>query len=163
MIFTTSNHHLYYWTIPQYDIIFLPVGEEQILLNLPDMYHEIGHLLYAMFGGKSCEISAVEIDRYFMGIKHKNKEIEIKKINFLWCKKWIEEFTCDLTATYMIGPAYAWTHLKLLSNEFGKTDIYKPSSSHPSDKARMRIIILMMDKLGLTEEKNNSNQYGILF
>lgn len=153
IISTTSNHHLYYWTIPQYDIIFLPMGEEESLLNLPDMYHEIGHLLYTMFEAKSSENSAMEIDRYFMGIKHQNKEIEIKKNNFLWRKKWIEEFTCDMTATYMVGSAYAWTYLKLLSNELGNTDIYRHSSTHPCDEARMRIIILMMDKLGLNEEK----------
>lgn len=37
---------VHYWVHPQYEIIAVPTGEEKSLLNLPDLYHETGHLIY---------------------------------------------------------------------------------------------------------------------
>ena len=162
IVSTISNHDYYYWAVPYFEIIALPSGEEHSLLNLPDMYHEIGHLLHSMFGGKSCELSAIAIDKYFAKevvrviddgtAAHFQETLELAK--YLWQSSWLEEFTCDLVGTYMTGAAYAWTNLKLLSTGHGSTKIFEYSQSHPADEARMRIIILMLEKLGLTDDKN---------
>jgi hypothetical protein len=160
IVSTISNHDYYYWAVPYFEIIALPSGEENSLLNLPDMYHEIGHLLHSMFMGKSCEISGIAVEDHF------NKEevrladdgfpqfIEtVKEAKYLWEASWLEEFSCDLVGSYMTGAAYAWTNLKLLSTGHGSTKIYEFSPTHPADEARMRIIILMLNKLGLMNEK----------
>lgn len=65
IVSTISNHDDYYWAVPYYEIIAMPCGEENSLLNLPDMYHEIGHLLHSMFKGKSCENSSITVDKHF--------------------------------------------------------------------------------------------------
>lgn len=160
IVSTISNHDNYYWAFPFYEIIALPAGEERSLLNLPDMYHEIGHLLHSMFKGKSCEASSIVVDRYFAKeiVRVKNDGLEqyvdsLSRAKYYWQKKWIEEFTCDLVGTYMTGAAYAWTNLKLLSTGHGSAIIYSDSSTHPADEARMTIIIMMLDKLGLKAEK----------
>lgn len=162
IVSTISNHDYYYWAVPYFEIIALPSGEEHSLLNLPDMYHEIGHLLHSMFGGKSCEVSAAVIDKHFAKeivrviddgtAIHFQDTLELAK--YLWQASWLEEFSCDLVGTYMSGASYAWTNLKLLSTGHGSTKIFEYSQSHPADEARMRIIILMLEKLGLTEDKN---------
>ncbi len=162
IVSTISNHDYYYWAVPYFEIIALPSGEEHSLLNLPDMYHEIGHLLHSMFGGKSCEVSGTIIDKHFAKeivrviddgtAAHFQETLELAK--YLWDASWLEEFTCDLVGTYMTGAAYAWTNLKLLSTGHGSTKIFEYSQSHPADEARMRIIILMLEKLGLMEDKN---------
>lgn len=162
IVSTISNHDYYYWAVPYFEIIALPSGEEHSLLNLPDIYHEIGHLLHSMFGGKSCEISVTTIDKHFAkeivrvidegSAAHFQTTLEDAK--YLWAASWLEEFTCDLVGTYMTGPAYAWTNLKLLSTGHGSTKIFEYSESHPADEARMRIIILMLEKLQLTDDKN---------
>lgn len=162
IVSTISNHDYYYWAVPYFEIIALPSGEEHSLLNLPDMYHEIGHLLHSMFGGKSCEASGIIIDKHFAKeivrvqddgtAAHFQEKLEEAK--YLWEVSWLEEFTCDLVGTYMTGAAYAWTNLKLLSTGHGSTKIFEYSQSHPADEARMRIIILMLEKLGLTDDKN---------
>lgn len=159
IVSTISNHDYYYWAVPYFEIIALPSGEEHSLLNLPDMYHEIGHLLHSMFGGKSCEISGAVIDKHFAkeivrviddgAAAHFQETLELAK--YLWDASWLEEFTCDLVGTYMTGAAYAWTNLKLLSTGHGSTKIFEYSESHPADEARMRIIILMLEKLGLKD------------
>lgn len=162
IVSTISNHDYYYWAVPYFEIIALPSGEEHSLLNLPDMYHEIGHLLHSMFGGKSCELSSVIIDKHFAkeiirviddGTAAHFQEI-LEEAKYLWDASWLEEFTCDLVGTYMTGAAYAWTNLKLLSTGHGSTKLFEYSQSHPADEARMRIIILMLEKLGLTTDKN---------
>jgi hypothetical protein len=174
IVSTISNHDYYYWAVPYFEIIALPAGEEHSLLNLPDMYHEIGHLLHSMFNGKSCELSSEIIDKHFQKemvrltdeasgspVVHFLKEVEEAK--YLWAAAWLEEFTCDLVGTYMTGAAYAWTNLKLLSLGHGSVKIYEHSQSHPADEARMRIILLMLEKLKLQKEKKEVEAAWITF
>lgn len=153
IISTISNHNYYYWAVPYFEIIALPTGEENSLLNLPDLYHEIGHLLHRMFNGKSCEMSGKAVDKYFKKKKFKTYFPNLFSIKSYWQNAWLEEFTCDLIGTYMTGVAYAWTNLKLISVGHGSTKIYEYYESHPSDEARMRIILMMLEKLGLEKEK----------
>lgn len=87
----------------------------------------------------------------------------LEDAKYLWQASWIEEFTCDLVGTYMTGAAYAWTNLKLLSTGHGSTKIYEYSESHPADEARMRIIILMLDKLGLSDDKKKVEEAWNIF
>lgn len=118
IVSTISNHDYYYWAVPLFEIIALPSGEENSLLNLPDIYHEIDHLLHSMFNGKSCELSEIEVEKHFIKAiatledkklyEHFGKEVERAK--YLWKATWLEEFTCDLLGTYMTGAAYAWTN-----------------------------------------------------
>jgi hypothetical protein len=171
IVSTISNHDYYYWAVPFFEIIALPSGEENSLLNLPDMYHEIGHLLHSMFNGKSCENSRITIDKHFEkeivrviddGVGPHYQPI-LEEAKYLWQASWIEEFTCDLVGTYMTGAAYAWTNLKLLSTGHGSTKIYEYSQSHPADEARMRIIILMLEKLGLMEDKKKVDDAWNIF
>jgi hypothetical protein len=49
IITTISNSDDYYWALPSYDIIAVPTGEEKNLLNLPDLFHEMGHLIYNQY------------------------------------------------------------------------------------------------------------------
>lgn len=160
IVCTISNQDDYYWAVPDFEIIALPAGEEKSLLNLPDLYHEIGHLLDAMFKGKSSEKSGKLIDRHIateivrlIDDGFTSQAETIQEIRRHWGEGWLEEFTCDLVGTYMTGVAYAWTNLKLLTIGHGSTRIYEYSDTHPADEARMRIIILMLQKLGLVSEK----------
>ncbi len=161
IVSTISNHDYYYWAVPMLEIIAIPSGEENSLLNLPDMYHEIGHLLYSMYEGRSCELSAPEIEKHFkreIATLHDKKQYahfgaEVERAKYLWQVSWLEEFSCDLAGTYMTGAAYAWTNLKLISADHGSSKIFEYNDTHPANEARMRIILLMLEKLGLTEEK----------
>ena len=160
IVSTISNQDDYYWAHTFFELIALPIGEEKSLLNLPDMYHEIGHFLTIMFQGKSSEISSALIDKYFNeeivrvideGIAEKYKPL-LEKVKYLWQSSWLEEFSSDLVGTYMTGAAYAWTNLKLLTTGHGSAKIYEYYPTHPSNEARMRIIILMLGKLGLSDD-----------
>jgi hypothetical protein len=171
IVSTISNHDYYYWAVPMLEIIAIPSGEENSLLNLPDMYHEIGHLLYSMYKGRSCELSGIAIDKHFkkeIASLHDKRQYEhfgavVSRARDLWQASWLEEFSCDLAGTYMTGAAYAWTNLKLISADHGSSKIFDYNDTHPANEARMRIIIMMLDKLGLTEEKKSIEETWQVF
>lgn len=156
LITTISNSESYYWAHPYFAIIAVPLGEEKNLLNLPDLYHEICHFIYKQNAKYLIGDFQDAVQKYF------DAEIErvieehraARYITFYrdklqkWLNGWIEEFTCDLVATYLVGPAYAWTNLKLSTISSGNDRIYIDSPSHPSDEARMRAVFQMLEITG---------------
>lgn len=156
IVTTISNSENYYWALPTYDIIAVPSGEEKNLLNLPDLYHEIGHLIYNQYddyliGTIENDIIAFysnEIDRVHIEQRDPLLISFYNEKKLRWTTGWIMEFTCDLIATFLVGPAYAWTNLKLTTLSSGKDRVYKDSPSHPSDEARMRGIFFMLTQMG---------------
>lgn len=160
IITTISNSESYYWALPSYDIIAVPTGEEKSLLNLPDLYHEMGHLIYnqsAVYLKRDIEQI---IGNYYRDESQRvlNEGRDPRLITFFrekhsyWIGSWVMEFVCDLIATYLVGPAYAWTNLKLSTLSSAIDRIYQDSPSHPSDESRMRAIFYMLEKMGHTTE-----------
>ncbi len=166
IITTISNSENYYWALPSYDIIAVPTGEEKSLLNLPDLYHEMGHLIYnqsAIFLKR--DIEAVISEYYCKEAQLVDDEgrspalkAVFKEKHYYWLGSWVMEFVCDLIATYLVGPAYAWTNLKLTTLSSVNDRIYQDSPSHPSDESRMRAIFYMLEKMGHSTELINVKQ-----
>jgi hypothetical protein len=156
LVTTISNSENYYWALPASKVIAVPKDEEQNLLNLPDLYHEIGHLIesqYSHFLKGNIEESLtehfnLEIDRVEdEGRPYEQKAIFRGMLNN-WVEAWVMEFICDLIATYLVGPAYAWTNLKLTTVSSGRNGVFESYASHPSDESRMRAIFYMLHRLG---------------
>jgi len=156
IVATISNSENYYWAHPVFEIIALPFGEENNLLNLPDLYHEIGHLIFKQYPNI--------VDAKFLPVLHSYFDGEINRsydekthehyVPFFlekqkrWEEYWIEEFTCDMIATYLCGPAFAWTNMKMSALSNSNNAIYADSPSHPSDESRMRAVFMMLNKTG---------------
>lgn len=160
IVTTISNSENYYWALPTYDIIAVPTGEERNLLNLPDLYHEMGHLIYNQYEAYLKGAVEKNIHTYYDDEINRvhSEQRDPKLIPFYkekearWINGWIMEFTCDFIATYLVGPAYAWTNLKLTTLSSGKDRVYKDSPSHPSDEARMRGIFFMLEQMDHSAE-----------
>lgn len=160
IITTISNSENYYWAHPIFEIIALPYGEENNLLNLPDLYHEIGHLIYKQYPNiVKVNISTVlhkyfteQIERSYDEKTHDHYVPFLTAKQKRWEDYWIEEFTCDMIATYLCGPAFAWANMKMSALSNGSSAIYADSPSHPSDESRMRAVFLMLDKTGHGDE-----------
>jgi hypothetical protein len=156
LITTISNSENYYWAHPVFEIIALPFGEENNLLNLPDLYHEIGHLICkqypdivdAKFKPLLQTYFAQEIDRSYDEKTHEHYVPFFKSKLKRWEEYWIEEFTCDMIATYLCGPAFAWANMKMSALSNGANAIYTDNPSHPSDESRMRAVFMMLNKTG---------------
>lgn len=152
LVTTISNSESYYWAHPYFAIIAIPSGEEKNLLNLPDLYHEICHFIFKQHSEFLIGDFARAVKKYFDDEIERVSE-ENRAVRYIafyrdkfqkWMNGWIEEFTCDLIATYLVGKAYAWTNLKLSTISSSTDRIYLDSPSHPSDEARMRAIFQML-------------------
>lgn len=156
IIATISNSENYYWAHPVFEIIALPFGEENNLLNLPDLYHEIGHLICkqypnivdAKFLPALHSYFRAEIDRSYDEKTHEHYVPFFSAKQKRWEEYWIEEFTCDMIATYLCGPAFAWANMKMSALSNSNNAIYADSPSHPSDESRMRAVFMMLNKTG---------------
>ena len=160
----------YYYFHPFTNVIFVPVGESNFLLHLPDAFHEIGHYVLS---NRENTLRLREVNkRYNMAIRRITdhyqelltkkmretgpKEIPrlIRHLHSQWKECWINEFFCDLFALYTLGPAYAWSHLHLTMKK--SEDVYKFSKilpqTHPSDDSRMRMVLIGLNKLGFDDE-----------
>ena len=169
-ISTISNSDSYYWAYPKYNMIALPQGEEKNLMNLSDLYHESGHLIFLQ--SKSYlvynHISRLTViyQRTINYIKDSGLSSSfIKDINEsikFWENSWAEEIACDLIGTILVGPAYAWTNLKIATISINSCGIYSENQvleidktrdncifrTHPPDETRMRAIFKMLEITG---------------
>ncbi|MCF7859928.1 MAG: hypothetical protein K9N07_11505 [Candidatus Cloacimonetes bacterium] len=164
-----SFSNKYYYYVPLTNVIFVPLAESEFLLHLPDIYHELGHYV----SHKKDELSLKEINSAYINCinivtQYYTKQLEQRmltncpqtiKINTmiihrLWKENWFEEFFCDVFATCLMGSAYAWAHMHLISKyghnvcEFNITQ----NTSHPSDESRLRIMLICLEKLGFSDE-----------
>ncbi|MDO3641503.1 hypothetical protein [Mucilaginibacter sp. L3T2-6] len=160
IITTISNSENYFWALPNYDIIAVPSGEEKSLLNMPDLFHEIGHLIYFQYElflkGKIEQTLKGFYDQQIVNVDLEDRNPELKAFYrekyIRWINAWIMEFCCDMIATYLVGPAYGWSNFKLATVGLNKNKTYKDTPSHPSDEARMRAILTMLQKTGYLTE-----------
>ena len=170
LLTTTTAPQNYYWVHPKHDIIGVPPGEEDNLLHLPDLYHEIAHIIFMLaqmtpaynwITGNFNQHLRTHFEEMLFEAEENQWPVAFQQKlagwRTMWLNqleyKWLEEFVCDLTATYLAGPAYAWTHLKLVLSE-GKTnyDLYgTESANHPADEARFRAIRFMLFQTGQGE------------
>ncbi|RLI97243.1 MAG: hypothetical protein DRO96_01065 [Candidatus Aenigmatarchaeota archaeon] len=159
----------YYFYHPFTNVIFVPLGEAEFLLHIPDAFHEIGHVILPKLD-ETCLNGCNQAVNTILGklAKHyhdlliqKQREnalqpilMMIRHIYSQWKEGWIVEFFCDLFALYTVGPAFAWSHLHLVAKK--SDNIYKFSPiiplEHPSDEARMKMLIIGLELLGYTSE-----------
>lgn len=162
----------YYWAHAPFNLIALPACEDTFLLGLPDFFHELGHHLFFWRREVFTERFLGELVEYVRAGKRevddarrppKYKELYDWVYN-AWKDQWLDEFVTDMIATYLVGPAYGWQHLRLCAKSH---EVFRPgpgeARGHPSDEARMRGILAMLQALELTGPAANIeekwNQY----
>lgn len=164
IITTISNSEEYFWVHPSVEIIALPIGEENRLLNLPDLYHEVGHLIFNQYRDYFIKQVEPEIKWFYDEQIQKANDTHgasdlldiLRACKENWMDSWLEEFTCDIIATYLVSSAYAWTNMKLTTISGVANEIFLPASSHPSDEARNRTIIKALQKLDCPDQELRS-------
>lgn len=168
----TSPYQHYFRTYTTWSLIVVPLAEGQFLLHLPDLYHEFAHALLdsdadprldgfqAAFKNAlmhawryTAEETAKEERKNGPPAEAYQRYIRTWEVSWL---SWMTEFFCDLYATYLLGPAFAWAHYHLCAGN-GAHPYLIPlvrESSHPADDARMRVMLMALDKMRFTAEKN---------
>jgi len=162
----------YFWTFPPANVIFVPACEEHFLLAIPDLVHELGHLFLEQGAPDLMEESFNRtVTAHMEGMARQfddDPSADAYRKNFdmleyMWTQKFVAEFFADMFATYVVGPAYGWSHLRLVMQS--GEGIYSPGfgddqASHPSDEARMRGILFILEQMGeLQERQSLSDQW----
>lgn len=157
----------YFYVDPDFNIMYLPALELNFLLHIPDVYHELGHPLFDANNNPKVEPFKSALGNVnFFAIEHFNSETikEKRNSNRLiteclrnwkdnWVRSWAVELFCDLFAVFMVGPAFAWSHLHLCAKR-GTDPFHTPLYSlvdHPADHARMEAMLLGLKLIGFGE------------
>lgn len=129
------------------DIIFVDAADDDVELAWPDLCHEMGHVLINRFRGLLVGPWVDTLDAYLTKAEKANPLLRETYGDLLeaYSRGWLDEFVCDMVATYLCGPAYGSQHLRLVASMRG--DIYEHGEFHPADEARMRGIALMLDEM----------------
>lgn len=154
----------YFFVRQDLDVIYMPRLESYFLLHLPDLYHEIGHVLLKQVHHVLWEDFPRRVQEHF-GREHLRGTLQNDPLastgTYLyladsWVNRWLIEFTCDIFATYSCGPAYGWSHMHLCASKGEVESIYHPSAGedalHPADEARWRVIAHALGDMGFEAE-----------
>ena len=159
LVATFSNQ--YYWAMPEFNIICVPAAEGTSLLGLPDLCHELGHILLlaywdALLGNFLREL-ANYIQREQRRVETEQRPKEYRSLyNLLfmqWEDAWLLEFVSDMVATYLVGPSFGWQHVRLCAGN--SPAAYHPSlgerADHPADEARLRGIVAVLTRMDASD------------
>jgi hypothetical protein len=168
-VITTSDQ--YYWAQPELRIVGMPAGDlEGGVLGWPDLLHELAHVLQAAWPAFVASFTPI-VNAHFRNQRDRladlgssdenNRTLAIAQIK--WGEKqegtWRVELAADLIATYLVGPAYGWQHVRL-SISHGD-DPYYPGpgddEGHPADQARLDGVLAMLKLLKMKSEADAIN------
>jgi hypothetical protein len=152
----------YYWTVAGWGVIALPCGEERRLLGIPDLCHELGHTAYSNDDSKFVGEFLIELQSDLMKLVDAsadparwNSAARLTDVFYIWQEGWLQEFVCDLIATYLTGPAFPRQHARLRGvmqpprSPFYALDL---GASHPADDARMQASLSLLTQIGFETE-----------
>jgi hypothetical protein len=151
----------YYWTAAGFSLICAPATAGTTLLGLPDLCHELGHILLlhheAVLVGDFVQELTDYIEREQRRVDNQQRPPDYRRLYELlfvhWRDWWLREFISDMAATFVIGPAFGWQHVRLCVG--GSRAAYHPSlgemAEHPADEARLRGVLAVLDRMGAAE------------
>jgi hypothetical protein len=147
-------------------MIYVPASETSSLLGLPDFGHELAHVLLLRVADRAAWRAPFEqaladyIERLRGRLRRDNQDAYLALLPELirqWRDHWWSEFSADMIATYLMGPAYGWQHVRLCA---GRVEAFAPgldedeASDHPSDEARFRGICTLLRTLAPSEDRD---------
>lgn len=148
----------YYWTMPEFNIICAPAAEGTTLLGLPDLCHELGHILHlaqwdVLVGNFLRELASyILLEQRRVATEQRPTEYRSLYTSLFtqWEGTWLLEFVADMVATYLVGPAFGWQHVRLCASN--SSAAYHPTlgerADHPADEARLRGIVAVLAEMG---------------
>lgn len=143
-------------------ILLVPADEDIFLLSLPDLFHELGHIIFLNNEDKLSGNFVRDLNSY---IKNEKKRVDVETrpiqkelyddLEGQWKENWVKEHVANMIATYLVGPSFGWSHLRLCANS--SNNIYFPGMlddkyPHPSFESQMIGILKILKFQGLNSE-----------
>lgn len=150
--------HQYYWTIDAFNLIGAPATEGTSLLGLPDLCHELGHILLLHHEAILLGTFAQELLTYIeeerqqaaAGQRPPDYSALYGRLLAAWSEWWTREFAADMVATYLVGPAFVRQHVRLCAgvSQSAYLPTWDDMVTHPADDARMRAAVIVLRAVG---------------
>lgn len=159
----------YYWSYPEWNVVFVPLCESEMILHLPDLVHEMGHILIHHLRDPRVKSFCAHYERCRQIVdQHYRRQLAERRtlggpqdylrlqIHFRqqWLDKWLQEMVCDLFALFVLGPPFVWAHCHLAAKvckhifSFSHEQI----TTHPADDARMKAMLASLRLSGFDNE-----------
>ncbi len=147
-----------YWTVAQLNLVCGPAAEADSLLGLPDLCHELGHILLLHYEPLLLREFRRDLRDYFarqqQRLRIQQRPTEYLRLYDLlyeqWRDSWVLEFGADMIATYLVGPSFGWQHVRLCAGI--ASEVYVPGlgerAEHPADEARLRGVVALLNRVG---------------
>ncbi len=123
--------------------------------------HELGHVLLLAYKALFVVVFLHALEHYILEeqrrVDTEQRPLQYRSLYDLllmqWKDAWVLEFVADMVATYLVGPAFGWQHLRLCTGN--SQAVYYPGlndmAEHPADEARLRGIIAVLEQMGASE------------
>lgn len=156
-------------------LVQMPLTDGRHLLHLPDLIHEVAHILPAELHNPRAtpfKLALQEVKaRIYAHYDQRQADLALGRSPLglvarmpVWCQSWLKAWTvelfCDLFAVYAIGPAYGWAHLHLCLR-LPSDNYHCPSfteTSHPANAARTAAIVDGLRLAGFAAEADELNK-----
>jgi hypothetical protein len=142
-------------------LLVVPPADGLFLLHLPDVYHELSHLLLdeesdaRLAPLQDAYLRAWNAARSYLRAelrvesnqtrRPESFKLELRAWMESW-RAWTLELFCDAFAAATLGPAYAWSHLHLTAKSDAEMFAVPKllSTSHPCAAARMELVLQVL-------------------
>lgn len=138
--------------------MYVPLAESEMILHLPDLVHEMGHILIHHLLDvrvtafcdhyKRCREIVDQHYRHQLANRRTsggpNDYFRLEAhLRQQWLDKWLEEIVCDLFAVFVLGPPFVWAHCHLAAKQCKHIFSFSHDqvTTHPADDARMKAML----------------------
>ncbi|MFC1948067.1 hypothetical protein ACFLXY_09140 [Chloroflexota bacterium] len=136
--------HATFVVIPERPLLISPPSQTETLIDLPGVYHEIGHAVFTKYSEIRNTLSHA-VDTWFQDLLRQSsrlrpeqrleRERQIMNANSYWSRPRIAELFCDIFGIYYCGLAYYYCcinlALRFINDPFIiiETDVHPPAAT----------------------------------
>ncbi len=166
---STNYYEVFADKNPLSSSFFVPVVDDMFLLNLPDLFHEIGHLIFLKQETELSNEFVIKLNDYLLNernrIKVQTRPIDpvfYENLEKLWKDSWIKEHVANMIATYCLGSSFGWQCLRICANT--GEEVYFPAKiitepdDHPSFESQILGITEILKIIGMDTEVRKLNE-----
>lgn len=136
-----------YMTFPGFAVVKVPAVEDTSLLALPDLVHELGHILLLKERPKLVGDFVKVVADYVSEQQTAAGQTPLSPHLFeQWRGPWLQELVCDMIAAYVCGPSFGEQHIRLISGLPSRA--FRGGQTHPPDEARARGASFVLRTMG---------------
>jgi len=146
LLVSLTSGHAILPAFPTAPLLFAPLRQRFTLIDLAGMYHEFGHLAFALHSEIADRLT-LAVDTYFLALEQAAGRLtpseradrlrRIRQATTYWNLDRLNELFSDIFATFVLGPAHYYSCIDLAMRYSDKPHDIDVSDVHPSFGTRI--------------------------